>query len=418
MHYITSLALAAALFSCGDALSAPAGSAVLHGKRSLGQSQAYRNNNGTFNLAFLEAELVYLKAKYIGGSAAAALAQHTANLHRRSFGTEALINYQSDAEYYGMINIGTPAQSMAVDFDTGSSDASPRPSPRPPESTSSTYSSAGTAFAIVYGSGTVSGKVASETVSVANLTVVGQGFADITTCSAQFQGSSAGGILGLAFPALARSGKMPFVSNLVAQNALDTNLFGFFLSRGGASGSTLTIGALDATHYTGTIQYTPVTQQTYWKVAAASSVGGQAVGSSYPAAIDTGTTLIYIPQSAATAVYAAIPGAVMSAAYSSSGSDVYTYPCNYAGPIAFTFAGLNSTFAVDPRDFNLGYASTISQTCVGGIIGSSFSDGQPLAIIGDEFLKSWYSVYSAFAGHHHGGSSRDDQLQRGSRFVD
>ncbi|KAL8280218.1 hypothetical protein RQP46_007332 [Phenoliferia psychrophenolica] len=168
------------------------------------------------------------------------------------------------------------------------------------------------------------------------------------------------------------------------------NVFGFFLSRAGASGSTLTIGALDSSHYTGPIQYTPVTQQTYWKVSAGSAVSGKAVGSSYNAAIDTGTTLIYLPTAVAATVYAAIPGASKSTAYSSSGSDVYTYPCSSSATVQFTFGGLSTQFAVDSRDFNLGYATIDYQTCVGGIIGSTFSDGNPLAII--EFLKSWYSV--------------------------
>ncbi|KAL8293269.1 hypothetical protein RQP46_000963 [Phenoliferia psychrophenolica] len=408
MHYTTSLALAAALFSSAlpgvDALPRPSGSAVLHGRRSLGQQQAYKTNEGHFHLPFLTAEIDYLNAKYKGGSKAA---KHAATHNRRSFGTEALINYQTDSEYYGFISMGTPSQSLAVDFDTGSAgvltsrrfetlstDATftqRRNSETFNESQSSTFLTAGNPFSIQYGSGAVSGKVATDTVSVAGLTVAKQGFGDVTTCSSQFQGSSAGGILGLAFSSIARSGTTTFVQNLVAQNSLDKNVFGFFLSRAGASGSTLTIGSLDSTHYSGTIQYTPVTQQTYWKVSAGSTVGGQAVGGGYSAAIDTGTTLIYLPSSVASAVYAAIPGAAKSTYYSSTGSDVYTFPCNFQGPVAFTFGGISSTFAIDSRDFNLGYAGSY-QTCVGGIIGSTFNDGQPLAIV--EFLKSWYSVYS------------------------
>ncbi|KAL8287595.1 hypothetical protein RQP46_003453 [Phenoliferia psychrophenolica] len=396
MLYTTSLALAAALFSSvlpADALPRPAGSAVLHGRRTLGQLEAYKTLDGVFNFAFLQAELLNLKAKYGGGTPAQLLAATHA---RRAFASMALTNYANDVEYYSNITMGTPSQSMAVVFDTGSSFGylGPATTQTFVGANSSTYSNSGNSFSIQYGSGAVSGTVATDTVSFAGLKVDSQGFGDVTTCSSQFQGAVAGGILGLAFPSIAQSRKTPFVSNLVNQGSLDANLFGFFLSRGGAAGSTLTIGAIDSTHYTGPIQYTNVTQQTYWKVSAASTVNGTAVGSSYGAAIDTGTTLIYIPNSAAAAIYAAIPGATKSSTYSSSGVDVYTYPCAYQGAVAFTFGGLTTKFGVDRRDFNLGYATSDGQYCVAGIIGASFSDGNPLAVVGDEFLKSWYSVYS------------------------
>ncbi|KAL8280216.1 hypothetical protein RQP46_007330 [Phenoliferia psychrophenolica] len=214
MLYTTSLALAAALFCFAHAVDAaprPAGSAVLHGRRSLGQSEVYKiqkDGRDMFNLPFLTAELAYLDAKYNHGSAKA---KKTSTLSRRSFGTEPLVNYRNDVEYYGLISMGTPAQKMAVDFDTGSSDlwvpgtGNNCNSYTFNETASSTYSTAGAPFAIQYGSGAVSGKVATDTVSVAGLTVASQGFGDVTTCSSQFQGSAAGGILGLAFSSIARS---------------------------------------------------------------------------------------------------------------------------------------------------------------------------------------------------------------------
>lgn len=88
---------------------------------------------------------------------------------------------------------------------------------------------------------------------------------------------------------LAQDKQTTFVENLIAAGKLDSPEFSFHLTRGGASGSTLTLGGVNAAHYTGTISYTPVISQTYWEVQAEQPVvNGQAVGSPFGAAIDTG----------------------------------------------------------------------------------------------------------------------------------
>ena len=77
-------------------------------------------------------------------------------------------------------------------------------------------------------------------------------------------------------------------------------------------------------------------------------------------------------------------------------SGSYTYPCDFAGTIALTFAGASGDFPINLADFNLGQVSAGSSQCQGGIIGMNFNDaaGQPLAIVGDEFIKSWYSTFN------------------------
>lgn len=114
------------------------------------------------------------------------------------------------------------------------------------------------------------------------------------------------------------------------------------------------------------------------------------------AAIDTGTTLVYVPSSIAAAIYAAIPGAMLDAQDSGNGVSYYQYPCTSTTPVAFTFAGSTNQYTINPKDFNLGRQSMASTNCIGAIIGMDVQDanGQNFAIVGDTFIKSWYSVFS------------------------
>lgn len=103
--------------------------------------------------------------------------------------------------YYGPISIGTPLQGTTVDFDTGSSDlwlpttkCSGCPGPLFNTAASSTYKSSTTPFSIQYADGSgASGTVGTDTVTIAGITVTGQGFGAVT--------KESGGVGGVrAFP--------------------------------------------------------------------------------------------------------------------------------------------------------------------------------------------------------------------------
>lgn len=101
---------------------------------------------------------------------------------------------------------------------------------------------------------------------------------------------------------------------------------------------------------------------------------------------------IYIPTAAASALYGSIPGA--ADASSTLGAGYYTFPCSSTlAAINLSFGGKD--YPLDFADFNLGAASSGSSSCVGGIIGEDTSgQGQPAqAIIGDEWIKNWYTVF-------------------------
>lgn len=148
------------------------------------------------------------------------------------------------------------------------------------------------------------------------------------------------------------------------------------------------VGAINSEKYTGEITYTPVTYEGYWEVASQGlAVNGNIIdGTSSYAAIDTGTSLWYVPTTVASAFYAQFNGQI----YGSQG--YYSIPCSTQ---TFTFAAVfnNVQFEIDLGDMLLGYADQSRQQCVFGLVAQDAQDpqGNTIAIIGDAFLKNVYS---------------------------
>lgn len=96
--------------------------------------------------------------------------------------------------------------------------------------------------------------------------------------------------------------------------------------------------------------------------------------------------LIYVPTSAASAFWGAIPGST------ANGDGSYNYPCNYAGPVGISFPNIgNLNFAI--ADLNIG--SVGGGMCAGAVLGQDIQDanGQNFAIVGDTFIKSYYTLF-------------------------
>merc|ERR1719428_1693190 len=96
-----------------------------------------------------------------------------------------VINDYQDAQYYGTIQLGTPAQDLWVIYDSGSSNlwvSNIKPGlfskhQYYDHSKSSTYVQNGTKFAIEYGSGPVSGEYSADSFSIGGIQVDGYTFA-------------------------------------------------------------------------------------------------------------------------------------------------------------------------------------------------------------------------------------------------
>lgn len=153
--------------------------------------------------------------------------------------------------------------------------------------------------------------------TVAGLTSPNQTFFAATN-AVGFIELDADGIIGMAFSSIAQDNGTTFFENLMADGSVDVNEFGVYLGRiasGTEDDSELTLGGRDSTKYTGTGDFVtvPVSSETYWQVALDKvTVNGKTGGINTPgqAAIDTGTTLVVAPTTAAKEIMAKIPNAL------------------------------------------------------------------------------------------------------------
>ena len=265
-------------------------------------------------------------------------------------GTVPVTPEQYDSDYLVPIIIGSPSQFFTLLLDTGGSSL---------EINSKTS------------------KTVSSTVTIGATTVTNQPVL-YTPLSSQFGSSDAAGSLGLAPVA------GTFFSNAVAQG-LSPNLFALNLKKGAVG--TLSFGAINASAYTGSITRVSVnTANGFWEFTASGYAVGSAafVSLAIDSVVDTGTTLLYLPQVVVVAYYAKVPGAVNSNTLGG-----YVFPCSATLP-NFTL-GIGTYRGMVPGTY-LNYAPTDSggATCFGGIQ-SNTNIG--FSILGDVFLKSQFVVF-------------------------
>ncbi|XP_043861517.1 gastricsin-like [Dromiciops gliroides] len=317
-------------------------------------------------------------------------------------GYEPLDNYM-DMSYYGEISIGTPPQNFLVLFDTGSSNlwvastycqsqaCTNHPLFNPSES--STYSSNGQTFSLQYGTGSLTGVFGYDTVTIQGISITNQEFGlSETEPGTNFVYAQFDGILGLAYPAISSGGATTVMQGFLQENLLSAPVFAFYLSgnENSDNGGELVFGGVDSSIYTGDIYWSPVTEEAYWQIAINGfSIGGQSTGwcsEGCQAIVDTGTSLLTAPQQIFSELMQYI-GAEEdeNGDYLVSCSNIQSLPT-----ITFNINGVN--FPLPPSAYVL---PGNSNYCEVGIMPTYLpsQNGQPLWILGDVFLRNYYSVY-------------------------
>lgn len=310
-----------------------------------------------------------------------------------------LTNYVN-AQYYTEVGIGEPPQQFKVILDTGSSNLWV-PSvdcgsiacflhQKYDSSASSTHKSNGSEFAIQYGSGAVSGYVSQDTLHIGDLTIPEQDFAEVTSePGLAFAFGKFDGILGLGYDSISVNKIVPPVYNAINNNLFDENKFSFYLgdaNKNEEDGGVATFGGEAEEYYEGEVTWLPVRRKAYWEVEFNSITLGDETANleGTGAAIDTGTSLIALPSG-----LAEILNAQIGAKKSWTGQ--YTVDCDSRDKLpdlTFNFDGYN--FTLGPKDYTL----EISGTCASAFTPMDIPEPiGPMAIIGDSFLRRYYSIY-------------------------
>jgi len=306
---------------------------------------------------------------------------------------------ESDMDYYGQVGIGTPPQQFNLLFDTGSSDlwvpgqactssSSCLNHKKLDGSRSSTYQAGTQPFSIQYGTGSMTGVVSQDVVTIGGLSVT-QSFGEANTEADFFNQTAFDGILGMGYSTISSEGVQTVFNDMVSQLGISPQFsFNMNFFANGGSGGELTLGGYDSSKFTGDLKYSPVTTQTYWNLGLQSvTVNGQDTGvQAQDAAIDTGTTLIVAPDADALAINQALNAQAVE-----GDGGIFAISCDTSSLPAVTITFPGGSFDVPPSSYVM---SNGDGTCISGISGDG-GMGLTQWIVGDVFLRTYYAVFDA-----------------------
>lgn len=314
---------------------------------------------------------------------------------------EPLTNYL-DVQYYGDISIGTPPQTFTVVFDTGSSnlwvpsaecradDVACRDHNKYFSNQSSTYVKNGESFSIQYGTGSLTGFLSQDSVTVAGNTVTNQQFAEaVEQPGDAFVNAKFDGILGMAWPSIAVDQAPPVFHNMVIQKQVDQPMFGFYLDRDekGRLGGELLLGGTDPSHYVGQLKFVSLSEETYWQFKMDNVTVGPDIlcKAGCQAIADTGTSLLVGPDDEVNKINQRI-GAKPE-------EGVNIIDCSTLKSLPNITFGIGSNyFELTPQEYTIQQTVDGRTFCLSGFQG--LGPKNTLWILGDIFIGVYYTEFN------------------------
>lgn len=305
-----------------------------------------------------------------------------------------------NAQYFGEISLGTPAQKFSVVFDTGSSNLWV-PSThctsiacffhrRYDSGQSNTYKENGTEFEIHYGSGSLEGIISNDVLTVGDIKVKGQDFGEsVKEPGLTFAFGKFDGIFGLAYDRISVKGVVPPFYHMVNRGLIDQPIFSVWLNDADEDkdvGGELVFGGIDDSHFTGEIHWAHVRRKGYWEVDLEKVVfdGEEVELEGTGAAIDTGTSLIAVPTTISDLINKQI-GAKKNFA------GQYVVDCEKVPSLPdFSFQFNGKLFTLKGSD----YVLKAQNQCISAFMGFDIPEPiGPIWIVGDAFLRKFYTIY-------------------------
>lgn len=248
-------------------------------------------------------------------------------------------------------------------------------------------------FSVTYGTGSVDGTTAVDTVHFGGMSVP-MTFGLAQRVSEEFSSFPMDGILGLGRQEniADKTGMIDapaLMDVLVNEKVIATKLYALDLWRasdGGANTGALHFGRADTTRYTGELNQIPAinNNQGFWEVPVSDAgVDGNIAGMpGRTAIIDSGTSYILMPRDDAVQLHELIAG------YRFDGVENFAVPCDATEKMQLTFGSV--TYDIQPADY-IGAMLSNGQ-CASNIIGRQ-TFGARQWLVGDVFLKNVYTVF-------------------------
>ncbi|XP_029173597.1 aspartic proteinase A2-like isoform X2 [Nylanderia fulva] len=315
-----------------------------------------------------------------------------------------------DAQYYGIITIGTPPQTFKVVFDTGVSSLWVLSKTcydtrigcymrKLYENGISGRNPYYKEILIPYGCGWIYGFISNDVVNIGSLKVQKQKFAEVYhEQSKLLKFAQFDGILGLGFKMTDNNEVTSVFQNAMKQELVSLEVFSIYINKNPWTtiGGVIILGGADRSYYEGELTYIHATKKGFWEFTMNEvevhhldndkmrTVTMSALGY-YEAVVDASTSLLYGPSMNISFINKLIGANPVGGEYRIS--------CGKIGSaempvISFIISG--RVFNITSWDYILQTSTPDQTVCISGFVSSNTADTW---ILGDIFLGCYYTVF-------------------------